>query len=211
MKRPGRMGLCVQAVYCAVRLGLFLSTQGLQELAGHPDFRAHVGHIQEVGLLDFLGVGGTAVLQDHHAVVQGDGVVAGGTDAVWGSGTGKDEGICAQAAQEEVQGCLEESGVAGLDDLVVSIGFSELRGVLHGEGAGTAGGKGLAAPLPHCFSRVFHVAAVGAVGAVYENHRDAFCPAGGDSFRAGGDGGFCPFDAEGGFRIYEAVLHVDDN
>ena len=61
MKRPGRMGLCVQAVYCAVRLGLFLSTQGLQELAGHPDFRAHVGHIQEVGLLDFLGVGGTAV------------------------------------------------------------------------------------------------------------------------------------------------------
>lgn len=120
-----------------------LRNKTFQEFFALSDLRAHIGHVQQIGPLDLLGIRGAAIGEDHHMVVQGDGVIAGGADAVGGGGTGEEDRIYPQPPQQKIQFRVEKGGVPGLDDLVILLLAVKFRGIFHGDGAGAAGVRGL--------------------------------------------------------------------
>ena len=182
----------------------------LEKYVALADPGSHIAHVQQIGLLDLLRVGGAAVGEHHHMVIQGDGVIAGGADTVGGSGAGEEDRVYSQTAQQQVQSCVEKGGVAGLDDLIIPLLTVEFRGIFPRNRAGAAGSQGLAALGPHGVAGVFHITAVSAVGPIDEHHRDTSLPAAGDKAGTGGHRGTGTTDAQGRFRVQKPVLHIND-
>ena len=168
------------------------------------------GHVLQVHPLDLLRVGGAAVRQHHGVVLQGDGVVAGGADAVGGGGSGEDHRPHVQPPQDQVQLRLEEGAPPGLDDGVVPrLGPQALRR-LGAVGAGGGGLTGPAAGHPAGVAGQLHIAAVGAVDALDEEHGDALGPGQLHRPDAAGHRGLGEADPVPALRMDKAVLHIDD-
>lgn len=170
--------------------------------------RAHAGHVLEVYALNLLRLRGGAVREYDDVVVERVRVVARRADAVRRGGAGKDHRAHAEAAQDEIELCLEKGAPARLDDRVVAGRGAQALGLLGAEGAGRH-----AAPAaePRVVARAFDVAAVRAVDALDEKDRDALFPGGLDRGGAGRHRGGGARDAVRGIRRDKAVFHIDQN
>lgn len=142
-------------------------------------------------------------------IVERDGVIARCADAVGRGRAREQDGLHAEAAQNEVKTCVKKRREPGLYEHIVLRQDGECVRKRIRQVRGAVLRERLAAGSPRGRARLFHVRAVGPVVAHGVDDGNAHFVAAADERRARGHGPLRRRDAQRGRAVEKAPLHVD--